>query len=180
MRISHIWTLAALTSVRFFDFQDFCSARTAPAGLQAPSRHTSLGLELYFYTIRPGVPETTPDSFKIGQRTSRSIQKVYMLISRDRTPTCPHLDWWKLIKNHENRNVFDNFRNLCALAPPATPRNDQQRAKHSFFSGLFNSPSNYAFPEMNPLRLVKANVSNFQNMQRKNVTTCKVTAWASP
>ena len=44
---------------------------------------------------------------------------------------------------------------------------------------ILGSVSSYADLELNPLRLVKSNVWIFQNMQRKNVTTCKVTAWAS-
>ena len=123
-----------------------------------------LGLELYFLILDPGVPETTPDYFKIGHFASRSIQKVYMLISWDRTPTGPHLNCWKMLKNHQNRNTFDTFRNFYAMAPPATSQNDQQRAKYSFFSGNFNCPSNYAFPELNPYRPVKMNFWNSPNM----------------
>ena len=97
MKMPHIWTLAALAFVRFFDFRDFCSA---PAGSQANSgTHQThavprpLSLELYFSIFDPGAPETTPDYLKIGYFASRSIQKVYMLISLDRTPTGPHLNW---------------------------------------------------------------------------------------
>ena len=179
MTMPHIWTLAALAFVRFFDFRDFCSAPAGQTVCRPTPARTPVGAESYFRTCVPGVRETIQYFWNFEFPTSRSIQKVYMFISLDRTPTGPHQNWWKIIKNHENFNVFDIFRTFRAMASPATSQNNQQCAKYPFFSGNLNWPSNYADLELNPLRLVKSNVWIFQNMQRKNVTTCKVTAWAS-
>ena len=144
----------------------------------ARTRHTPLGLERCFSTTDSG----DFDHASFFQNRTENIEIDPKSIHVDMDGPHPDRPPPELLKNHHKSRksqYFRYFSKLCAVVPPATSQNDQQHPKYSFFSGDFNWPSNYADLELNPLRLVKSNVGNFQNMQRKNVTTCKVTVGAS-
>ena len=82
--------------------------------------------------------------------------------------------------NTKKSAFFEFFQSFRATAPPDAQQNCRKHAKYVSLKSPFNCSSNYAVPQLNPYRPVKIRVWNFQNMQRKSVTKCKVRAWATP
>ena len=80
------------------------------------------GLESSLSIFGPEGPGTLRYSGRFEQITSRSIQKVYMFISFDRTPELQIRKIVKIVKNH------------------------RKSSKSPFLVGAFNSESNYAKP----------------------------------
>ena len=115
MEMQHIWTLAALVFVRFSDFREICSARTAPAGLHAhSSTHQA-------HTPWPGAvlfdlgPRSPRDHARLFQNRTFCVEIDPKSIYVDILGPHPDRPPPELVKNSRKSRKSQYFRYLSKL-----------------------------------------------------------------